>query len=231
VVGAYRESAGSYTDEGAVYVFTRPVGGWAGEVHETAKLTAAGRKAGDNFGYSVAIDGDTILVGAPGVDEGGLSGRGAAYVFVKPAGGWQTTSAYAAKLTASDGAADDKFGASAAVEGDLAWVSAPTELIVMGKDVPGAAYLFKQPAGGWSGNRVQTLKLASPDAAADDNFGFAMAISAGNLAVGAPFGASDNFNSAAYLFHYIEGPAPTSTPTATPTPDTYYLNLPLVRRD
>ena len=67
---------------GAVYVFVKPPGGW-GNTTETAKLTASDRAVDDDFGYSVAISGDTIVVAA-----GSPTAAGTAYVFVKPAGGW-----------------------------------------------------------------------------------------------------------------------------------------------
>ena len=55
---------------------------------EQAQLTASGGAAGDVFGSSVAVSGDTVVVGAPYADSGGNSNQGAAYVFVKPGGGW-----------------------------------------------------------------------------------------------------------------------------------------------
>ena len=77
----------------------------------------AGAAAGDRFGISVAIDGDTAVVGAYGDDDNGLS-SGSAYVFVKPGSGWANMTE-TAKLTASDGAAGDFFGRSGAISGDI----------------------------------------------------------------------------------------------------------------
>ncbi len=91
---------------------------------QTAKLTAADGAADDYFGWSVAVSGDTVVVGAYGDDDLDYN-SGSAYVFVKPGGGWATTSAYTAKLTASDGAAADSFGRSVAVSGDTVVVGAP----------------------------------------------------------------------------------------------------------
>ena len=89
---------------------------------QAAKLTASDGAAYDNFGISVAVDGDTVVVGAPG-DDGAGADSGSVYVFVKPTGGW-ATSTETAKLTASDGAALDYFGYSVAVDGDTVLVGA-----------------------------------------------------------------------------------------------------------
>ncbi|MDM8553620.1 choice-of-anchor D domain-containing protein, partial [Desulfococcaceae bacterium HSG7] len=99
------------------YVFVKPAGGWS-DMTQTAKLTASDANSDDHFGWSVAVNGDTAVVGANGDDTG------SAYVFVKPAGGWSDMT-QTAKLTASDAAADDQFGSSAAVSGDTVVVGAP----------------------------------------------------------------------------------------------------------
>ena len=78
---------------GAVYVFSRVEGVWT----QAAKLTAFDGEAYDNFGISVAVDGDTVVVGAPRNDGAGAD-SGSVYVFVKPTGGW-ATSTETAKLT------------------------------------------------------------------------------------------------------------------------------------
>jgi len=109
---------------------------------EQAKLTASDGAAGDEFGFSVAISGDTVVVGA----DGDNSDQGSAYVFVKPGGGWATTSAFTAKLTASDGAAGDYFGASVAISGDTVVVGADGD-----NSDQGSAYVF--------GNPVSTVAL------------------------------------------------------------------------
>ena len=100
------------------YVFVKPVGGWADSLYEETKLTASDGSNQDDFGTSVSISGDTIVVGATG------DGGGSAYVFVKPGGGWSVSSKENAKLTASDGAGSDYFGYSVAVSGDTIAVGA-----------------------------------------------------------------------------------------------------------
>ena len=78
-------------DSGAAYVFQKPKGGWRSET-ETAKLTASGEAEGDEVGFAVAIDHDTVVVGAPGtgVPNPATFAEGAAYVFLRPPGGGAT---------------------------------------------------------------------------------------------------------------------------------------------
>ncbi len=121
---------------GAAYVFVEPGTGWASAT-ETAKLTASDAQANDYLGYSVAIspNGSTVVAGAPQLNTNLFPG--AAYVFSKPAGGW-TTGTQTAKLTASDGAANDEFGFSVAAASDgSAIVGAP-----FNDSYAGAAYVF-----------------------------------------------------------------------------------------
>ena len=83
-----------------------------------AKLTAADAAASDNFGRSVAIAGDTVVVGAHAKN----SDRGAVYVFRTSDGG--ATYGQVAKLTAADAAANDWFGISVVIDGDTVVVGA-----------------------------------------------------------------------------------------------------------
>ena len=139
---------------GAVYVFVKPAGGWASAT-ETAKLTASDAANDDDFGDGVAISGDTVVAGAPDANVNGHSQDGAAYVFVKPAGGWASATE-TAKLTASDGATNDALGNSVAVDGNTVVAGAPFAS-------PGAAYVFVKPAGGWT-SATETAKLTASDA-------------------------------------------------------------------
>ena len=108
---------------------------------QTAKLTASDGAAGDCFGSSVAMSGDTVVVGAVYDDIGANADQGSAYVFSKPAGGWADMT-QTAKLTASDGAADDNFGISVAISGDTVVVGADCDDIGANAD-QGSAYVFK----------------------------------------------------------------------------------------
>jgi hypothetical protein len=132
---------------GAVYVFVKPLAGWAGGLTETAKLRASDGDHLDGLGASVAVNGDDVYAGAPSF----LSGKeGAAYVFVRPSNGWAGTIFESAKLTASDAAADDHLGSPVEVAGDT---------VLVGVRGQGAAYLFTKPQGGWSGGLTETEKV------------------------------------------------------------------------
>ena len=110
VVGAYQDDDKG-VDSGSAYVYTRDTAGdLASNWTQVAKLTADDGAADDYFGYSVSIDGDTMVIGAISDDDKG-SNSGSAYVFTRTtagdlASGWTQV----AKLTAGDGAADDWFG-------------------------------------------------------------------------------------------------------------------------
>jgi RHS repeat-associated protein/uncharacterized repeat protein (TIGR01451 family) len=185
VIGApYADDMGS--DSGAAYVFVRDGGSWT----QQAVLTADGAIANDYFGYSVAISGDTVVIGAYGDDDRGSS-AGAAYVFVRNGSSWS----YEAELTAGDGAAYDYFGQSVAISGDTAVIGAPYA-DDMGSD-SGAAYVFVRDGGNWS----QEAELTAADGAAYDDFGQSVAISGDTVVIGA-YGDDDrgSGSGSAYVF-------------------------------
>jgi hypothetical protein len=116
VIGAYHDSdKGAFS--GSAYVFTKPDGGWA-DMTQTAKLNASDASSYDSFGQSVCICGDSIVIGASDDDN-----KGATYVFIKPDGGWTDTTEIA-KIIASDGDDDDRFGWSVGISGDNVVVGA-----------------------------------------------------------------------------------------------------------
>jgi FG-GAP repeat protein len=128
---------------GKVLLFTRPGGGWSSTT-ETAVLTPSDGAPGDYFGYFVAMDGGTIVVGAPDHDVASYPGNGAAYVFVEPGGGWATATE-TAQLLPSTVQMDTAFGTSVAIAGDRIVVGAP------GFDSEtGAALVFDKPPTGWA---------------------------------------------------------------------------------
>ena len=110
-------------DSGSAYVFVKPAGGWTGTLNESAKLLASDGAENDIFGYSVAIAGDTIVVGATLSNDKG-DDSGSAYVFVKPTGGWTGTLNESTKLIPTDGAAGARFGWNVAIEGNTVVVGA-----------------------------------------------------------------------------------------------------------
>ncbi len=144
---------------------------------QISELTASDGSANDQFSYSVAVSGTTAIVGDPGHTVGSNAAQGAAYVFSLSGGVWTQT----AELTASDGAADDEFGISAAISGTTAVVGAIGHE-VSGHTYQGAAYVFSLSGG----TGTQTGELISSDGASGDWFGWAVAVSGATAVVGAP---------------------------------------------
>ncbi len=197
VVGAPLDDAGAATDRGAVYVFERA--SWAGTVTQTAKLTpgdgaGGGYQLGTAVDVTLLLDDCTVVAGAQFAPGAAGVATGAAYVFVKPSGGWVDAS-HTAKLTPSDGAANDNFGAAVAVRMDTALVGSPSG---PGNTVDsGAAYLFvRNPATGWQ-DLARGRSLYASDGANGRGFGRAVALSEDRLlaVVGQPFN-----DPAAYVF-------------------------------
>ncbi|MGH9380514.1 MAG: hypothetical protein ACRD2Z_07870, partial [Thermoanaerobaculia bacterium] len=189
LVGAYLANVDGNGDQGAAYVFTRSGGEWS----QQAKLTADDGAQVDQFGFSVALSGDTALVGAYSADVDGNLGQGAAYVFTRSGGVWSPQ----AKLTADDGAGFDAFGISVALSGDTALVGAYFA-DVDGNPDQGAAYVFTRSGGVWS----PQAKLTADNGAPVDQFGVSVALSEDTALVGAYFAAVDGniLQGAAYVF-------------------------------
>ena len=146
----------------------------AANVHAAeVKLTASDGAAGDLFGYSVAISGDYAVVGARSDDDAG-SISGSAYIFKHDGTEWTEQ----AKITASDGAADDWFGHSVAISGDYVVVGA------YGTDdaglSSGSAYIFKRNGTEWT----EQAKITAIDGATGDLFGHSVATSGDYVVVG-----------------------------------------------
>lgn len=172
--------------QGAAYVFVRNGTSWS----QQSKLTASDAAVGDMFGSAIALDADTLAVGAPLRDDLGAD-CGCVYVFVRSGSTWTQQ----AKLLASDGAAGARFGTSLALAGDTLVVGAPLD-DGAGLDA-GSAYVFVRNAGIWT----QQAKLDAADAAAGDSFGRAAAISADTVVLGANLRDQQGIDSgAAYVF-------------------------------
>lgn len=171
-----------FTDgfEGAAYVFDKPPGGWSGILSVSAKLKANDGSAYNHFGTAVTMNGNTIVVGAGGAD----SNRGAAYVFVKPALGWVSTSIPDAKLTASTRALGEQFGSSVAASGNIVVIGAFRTNVGINAQ-QGMAYVFVKPSDGWAGILNENAKLRASKGKANDHFGFSVAASADTVVVGA----------------------------------------------
>lgn len=219
----------SMAEAGAAYVFVRSGSSWT----QQAYLKASNPGAGDRFGTSVSISGDTIVVGADredssatGVDgDGSSNGKtdsGAAYIFERSGGQWRQT----AYLKASNCSAGSSFGFAVAVSGDVVLVGAKDEdsgasgidgdQSGSGAVDSGAVYAFGRTADGWS----QFAYLKSSNSNAGDHFGHALAISGTTAVIGAygedsaadgVDGSQSNnsapFAGAAYVFTGLEPPA------------------------
>ncbi len=171
---------------GAAYIFERNRILWL----QRGKLTAEDGKAGDMFGNSVAISGETILVGAPGVDDAGPE-AGATYVFVRVDGEWIQQ----AKLIGTDIGAFDQFGSAVTVHENTAIIGAYAKDEV-GTD-SGAAYVFVRNGNAWT----QQAKLTPRDAVQGDHFGFSVSVHSDTAFIGAPLSnAAGPDSGAAYLF-------------------------------
>lgn len=185
VIGTPRDDDNG-DDSGSAYVFTRSGATWS----QQAKLVATDGAAGDVFGISVAISGDTLVIGADLADEKG-SNSGAAYVFSRDGNNWSRQ----AKLTADDGAAGDLFGIRVALSGDTAVIGAARDDDK--GDESGAAYVFVRSGLEW----LQQAKLSATDGAANDRFGTRVAIDVNTAVIGAILGDAKSDNSgSAYVF-------------------------------
>ena len=191
VAGAY---AGHRTvgGAGAARIFARSGTTWTLE----AQIEPGVPMVHDYFGASVAIEGDTVVVGASALETSNTDLPGAAYVFTRAGGVWQQQ----AQLLASNGEADDQFGRGVAIAGDRIAVSAWTEDEVgagiaappgsnaNGAQDAGAVYLFKRAGGQWAENKY----IKGPDGEAFDEFGAGIAMApSGVLVIGSPGDDSD----------------------------------------
>lgn len=188
VVGAYGDTVGTNQGQGSIYIYTRSGSTWTLQ----QKISAADGAAFDYFGKSVAIAGDTVVVGAEEADISTSINQGAAYVFFRTG----TTWAQQAKLTANDGGVIDIFGASVAISGDSVIVGASEEAVGANTQ-QGGAYVFTRSGTTWT----QQAKLVATDGTPFDYFGFSVSIDGNTAAVGTLQDIGANFQQgSAYIF-------------------------------
>ncbi len=186
IVGAYGNDDNGL-GSGSAYIFNRVGTTWT----QQAKLTASDGAAADQFGFSVSISGDYAIVGAYLNDDNG-SNSGSAYIFNRSGSLWSIQ----AKLTASDGAADDFFGYKVSISGDDAIVGAYENDDNGSRS--GSAYIFNRSGSTWT----QQAKLTASDAAEADEFGVSVSISGDYAIVGAYVDDDDGSGSgSAYIFN------------------------------
>jgi hypothetical protein len=175
VVTADSSSPGGTAAQGSAYVFApdEDTGTWT----QTQILLADNGGVFDNFGSALALDGDTLVIGAHGATVGANAAQGGAYVFSNLGGTWTET----IELVADDGAAFDNFGNSAVLVGDTLFVGANNAQI--GDNFgQGAVYAYAFDGSQWT----ETQKLVADDGASGANFGISLAFDGTMLLVGAP---------------------------------------------
>jgi hypothetical protein len=167
VGGARLASAGS------AYIFKRTGTSWVQE----AKIVASSRAVDQLFGFSVAINGDYVAVGAPGEDENAPGGvideAGSAYIFKRTGTSWVQE----AKIVSGDSRGGDNFGFYLDISGSSVIVGAPDG----DASRSGSAYIFKRTGVSWA----KEAKIVSSDKSADDKFGLCVAINGDYAVVGA----------------------------------------------
>jgi hypothetical protein len=169
------------TDRGALYPVT--VDPWI----QQQELTAADGARGDVFGYSVAVSGERVIIGAAGKTIGNNSGQGAAYVFT--CSGTPCTWTQQQELTASHGASRDEFGTRVAVSGNT--------VIIGNNSSQGAAYVFT--CSGTPCAWTQQRELTASNGARGDEFGYSVAMSGNTAIIGAAY--KNSYQGAAYVFN------------------------------
>lgn len=175
VIGARNDNPNK---AGAVYVFRQTSTGWC----QIARLTPQDGEKNDQYGFTVAVGGNTIAVGARRADfvkgTKAETDEGAAFVYSVNGNNVE----FVTMLTASDAGAGDEFGQSIAIAGDVIAVGAPKADIGQNAD-SGAVYLFRR-----SGNRwLEFNKVTASDGAAGDGFGYSLAARGNQMVTGAHF--------------------------------------------
>jgi len=165
VVGANQDDHSTFVDAGSAYVFARSGSTWS----QQGLLVANDAADGDECGYSVAISGDTAIIGAYLDDNANGIDAGAAYVFIRSGTAWIQE----AKLTALSGVADDEFGSSVSIDGDTAVVGSPGT----------AAYVFVRSGTNWT---EQGILVGSDAVPSQDYYAWQVAVCGDTIAVSSP---------------------------------------------
>ncbi len=194
IIGARRDNDLG-TTSGSAYIFYYDGYDWI----EQVKLTAPDGAIYDWFGDSVEICGDTVFIGAPRDDDKGFN-SGSVYIFKRQGAVWP----FQEKLTASDGRADDWFGASISMDGNHVVIGTPG---LFGSNTAGFAYVFEHNGSSW----IEQARLAATDATYDDDFGITVSISGDYTIVGVRKDDDNGIDSgSAYIFNWNQAPnAPT----------------------
>lgn len=208
ISGDYAAVASLRTDH--VFVYKREGEQWV----EQVRLSPPDGAGGIFFGRSLSLDGDFLMVGAH-LDRTLGESAGAVYIYRREGDEWLLD----AKLTASDGAAFDRFGTSIAISGDFAIVGAVGSEGAV--ENTGGAYVYRREDGHW----VERAKLIPADGERGEAFGTSVAISDGGYAVvGVPYDDELGFNSGSVYVYDLTGLGSTGL-TSTPRPGPGILTL------
>ena len=172
LIGTPAEEVDGYSHAGVVFAYQRSGASWS----EQAVLSAGDAAAGEVFGSSLALAGDTALVGAANKTVGGDVGAGAVYVFSGSGASWSQQT----ELDDPSPMIADDFGGSVALCGEEALIGTPGKT-VDGKQCAGAAYVFSGSGANWT----QQAELDDPGAAKIDSFGGSVALSGDVALIGA----------------------------------------------
>jgi hypothetical protein len=199
LVGAPRKSNGSFNQQGAAYLFLYNGSNWT----QNNKLLHGELTGGDEFGSSVAVDANRLVIGAPDKRENNISLAGAAFIFYSANGnsGWSLEK----KLTNTTSAFEDRFGSSVSIDGEHVAIGVPGRHLY-NSDAAGAVIIYRYIQNDWLG----TASLDVKEVATEDYFGSSVALKGAQLLVGAPMRDIDgHFNAGgAWLF---EGDLPFSS--------------------
>ena len=211
-----------FTAAGSVYVFVESGGVYL----QQDKISIPSGANGDSFGNSVAIEGNTLIGGAlqytPIIAQ---PAYGAAYIYEFNGSTWVSQG----RIVASDGASVDRFGYSVAVSNNVVAVGAREDDTTAGGPDAGSAYIFTRSGTTWT----QVQKIAPTDTFNGDRFGVSVALSFGNLVVGAAEKAltSPNGQGAVYFFTNIaktrfdfDGDGKSDVSVFRPSTGTWYLS-------
>ncbi len=207
VVGAPGDDNGANTDQGSAYIFFYDGSSWM----QTQKIEHVSSGAGDQFGNSVCIKDNKVIIGAPFDDIAGNNSQGSADIYAYNGASWVLQD----RLVASDGAVDDRFGYSVTITGNYAIAGIPYDNVGSNADQGSAnQYFFNGSNWVFQKKFTNTFFTATPD----DRFGWSVSMSASYCIIGEPYSGIDDktgaaliyrFNTAEWIFHqYISPPEP-----------------------
>jgi hypothetical protein len=171
VVGAPLADIGANTDQGSANIFQFDGSNWV----FVQQITDPAGEAGDNFGYSVSISGDLVVIGAY-MDDNAFTDQGSASIFQYDGNSWN----FVQQLFHPVPASNDLFGRSVSISGDLVIVGVYSDDIGINAD-QGSAIIFRYDGSSWNFQQ----QLADAVGTAGDSFGWSVAISGNSAIVGA----------------------------------------------